>query len=60
MAGYQFCFFDRDDRIGSRMTLDAGSDREAMDKAKKYLAEHPNVSGVEVLLGERRIARLSR
>lgn len=52
VAGYQFYLVDREDHVASRETVNTVSDREAPDKARKYVAEHPAVLGAEVLLGE--------
>lgn len=58
MALYHSCLIDGDGHVGPREELNAESDREAMDNAKKYLVRHPEIPGVEVWLGDRLIVKL--
>lgn len=58
MALYHRCLIDGDGHVGPREDLNAESDREAMDNAKKHLIQHPEIPGVEVWLGDRLIVKL--
>ena len=60
MADYYCCYLDLEDHIQARELMDASSDREAMDRAKKYLDTHPTLRGIEIWLGERQVTKLQQ